>query len=104
LLAACKNPSDTGGHKRHYEPLPDLPPIGQCVTPEKMREDMAKAGFVPGAGDRRAGTDERDPVPFVPMTPERKNELLRSLKRTLESKYGESAGKLIADLPEHDSW
>lgn len=45
LIEACQNPFETSPGRR-YDPMPTpLPEIGQCVTPERMRADMARLGL-----------------------------------------------------------
>jgi hypothetical protein len=107
LLEACRNPFDTAGPRRHYEPLPELPSIGACVTPERMRADIQALGLgersEPSIEERKAAILARPPTqwPKDEMSPERKNMLLRSLKRALEFKYGFDAQRYIAELPTH---
>ena len=97
LLEACKNPFDVSGPPRRYDPLPELPPIGECVSPERMRDDIAKAGL----GDRKerslvALKDEilaRPRLPYVETPEDVKRARAEALQRRLQSVdfYGKSA-------------
>lgn len=90
LLEACKSPFDVSGPKRHYDPLPELPPIGECVTPEKMRADLQAAGIgEPGKKSLAAIKEEilaRPKLPYVETPPEVKRARAEALERLLQAR------------------
>ena len=98
LLAACANPYDSPKGKT-YDPLPALPMVGECVTPERMRETLKQHGFADRKNDLAGRNGEiltRQRIPYVPMT----QELLRCIKQTLRHRYpADEAQKYIAELP-----
>jgi len=104
LLEACKNPFDT--KERKYAELDDLPPAMPEQDARALIERIGRKYNVrdPNKVDLVAVKEEilaRPPVPFVPMTPERRNELLAHMKQNLRFKFGDQeAQKYIAELPE----
>lgn len=113
LLEACRNPfaSPPG---RGYGPTPEHPePLPREVAAAIVEKRRQESGhWWRGAGEELSIAALKEeilarppvqPTP-IPMTRTQRNILLRSLKRTLEHKYGGQAGKMIAELPEHDVW
>jgi hypothetical protein len=93
LLEACKNPYDSGPGRR-YDPLPPLPEITR--TPEQLQEliqnTYKKANYFPHEKTGNPSLESikaeilaRPPTPVVPMTPERKKELLDTAARRIAS-------------------
>lgn len=107
LLEACKNPFETYTSRR-YDPLDGLPPaLSPEIAQKLIKNTRAKYNFVPADQEptveelkrqaRERPTIQPEPIP---MTRERRGELLTHLKRNLEYKFGEMAAKYIAELPE----
>ena len=106
LLAACKDPFDLPKGKT-YAKLDDLPPPMPADEAQKLIEKVAKkyAYKHPGELDMEKLKEDilaRPPIPFVPMTKERRTELLSHLKQALTFRYEnpEEAAKYISELPE----
>lgn len=107
LLEACRNPFEAP-RGRTYDPLDDLPPALPADVAQKLIEktrakyDFKPAGQEPSIEELKRQARERptiQPVP-IPMTQERRAELLHHIKQNLLFKYGENAGKYIAELPD----
>lgn len=107
LLEACKSPFDIPPG-RTYAPLDDLPPALPADVAQKLianvraKYDWQPADREPTIEELKEAARNRptiQPVP-IPMTPERRSELLRHIKQNLLFKYGENAGKYIAELPD----
>lgn len=88
LLEACKNPFDSPPGKTYakFEELP--PPMDADRAEQVIRATYRKLQYFPGGAEKTplALKEEilgRPPVPFVPMTPERKAELLEALERRM---------------------
>lgn len=92
LLKLCKNQFDSPSG-RSYAPLSDLPP---AMDPERaqevIRSTYRKLEYFPQAEASLGHKEEilaRPPIPFVPMTPERKAELLEALERRMPRSHDE---------------
>jgi hypothetical protein len=106
LLEACKNPFDMPKGKT-YAPLDDLPPPMRAEEAEHLIKRVAKKYNYQREGDKSLEKLKEDilarpPIPFVPMTKERRSDLLSHLKQALTFRYEnpEEAAKYIAELPE----
>lgn len=103
LLEACKNPYDS--RPRNYAPLDDLPPA-MSEQDAKALIDKISSKYRLTHNVESIGLKEeilaRPPIPYVPMTKSRRDELLSRLKRALTFRYEDpaEAAKYIAELPE----
>ncbi len=103
-LGACKSPLED--KPRRYAPLEDLPPPMKAEEAQKLIERVAKKYNYkrPGEMDMEKLKEDilaRPPIPYIPMTTERRAELLSHLKQALTFSYDEeTAANFIAELPE----
>lgn len=92
LLAMCKNQFDAPRGKS-YAALPELPPpMDPERAQEVIRSTYRKLEYFPQAEASLGHKEEilaRPPIPFVPMTEERKAELLEALARIMPRSHYE---------------
>ena len=95
LKEVCRNPFETPKGRR-YDPLPDdLPPIGQCVTPERMRSDLAQHGLTLEATQQKSIALLKEEILARPRAPYR--ETPEDVKRART----ESLARRLAMAGEH---
>lgn len=88
-LEACKNPYDS--KPRNYAPLDDLPPAMSQKDAEALVARISTKYKIGGESDvsltkLKDEILERPPIKYVPMTPERRGELLSHLERATATK------------------
>lgn len=92
LLDACRNPYEDHGPRRHYDPLPELPPLSACVSHLRAQEILALSGLVREMEPSLVAIKEEilsrpriQPEP-IPLPPGRRDELWDHLSKTLALK------------------